>query len=157
MLLEQLQEESNAQALDEIPLEKIHQRVIAREGAEIVAMTRLTVVNGFEAKITVVDNDDHKLKQPDGENVENTHRETEVSITVEVERHKGNKLATRFTYDRTVIAEEYVMNEEAENEEAIEQKFSLSNGMVLQARKMSVAGAHINGQMAAVLLIKADL
>jgi hypothetical protein len=155
--LERLMEESKTQTLDSIPLEKIGECIRAKDGAQIVSQTRLAVVSGYEAKMTLIETDHREAKTRDQQNVEQAHRETEVSIMIKVEHRDGNKLAARFVYDRSVSSEEYVMGEEAEEEEAIEQKFDLSSGILLQAGQMHIAGASLNQDRAAVLLIKADL
>lgn len=154
--MEQLMDESNVQTLESIPLEKIGQCIRTKDGARIASQTRLTVVSGFEAKITVVENGEHEKKKADQDNVDQAEREADVTIALEVERIDAHRLAARFAYDRSVLAEEYVMNGNAEEREAMEQRFSLSSGVVIQAGQAHVAGASLNEDMAVVLLIKAD-
>jgi len=155
--LDQLMDELNVETLDLIPLEKIGQCVRDKDGAQIVSQTRLAVVSGHEAKMTVIENDHREAKNSEEENVEQSHRDTEVSVAIKVEHRDGNKLATRFVYDRSVDVEESFMGETAEEEEGIEQRFSLSSGIVLQAGQMHVAGVHLNEDMATLLLIKAEV
>ena len=155
--LERLMDESNTQTLDSIPLDKLGQCVRAKDGAHIVSQTRLTVVSGYEAKMTIIENGHREAKTPDEGNAEQARRETGVSVAIKIELRDKNKLAARFTYDRSVDVEEYVMGEEAEEEEGMKQKFSLSSGILLQAGQLHIAGANRNEDMAAVLLIKADL
>ena len=156
--LERLMEESNTQTLDSIPLEKLGQCVRDKDGAQIVSQTRLSVVSllGYPAEMNVVENAHRKAKTSEDGNAQRADRETKVSVKVEIERCDGNKLAARFVYDRSVSLEEYVMGEEAEEEEGIEQKFNISSGIVLQAGQMRIAGANLNEDMASVLIMKAD-
>jgi len=155
--LERLMDESNTQTLDSIPLDKLGQCVRAKDGAHIVSQTRLAVVSGYEAKMSLIENEHRDAKTPDKGNVEQAHRKIEVSVMIKIEHLGGNKLAARFVYDRSVEVEEYVMGEEAEEEEGIEQKLSLSSGILLQAGQLQIAAANLNEDMAVVLLIKADL
>jgi hypothetical protein len=155
--LEELLDELDVQTMDSIPLERIGQCVRAKDGAEIVSQTIISTVAGFEAGITLIENDNHQAKISDKNNVEEGKRETELSIKAKVELNDKHRLAVRFSYDRTVSEEAYNMQEEAEEEESIKQQFSLSSGIMMQPGKMHVAGAHLNEDGAVVLMMKATL
>ncbi len=157
--LEELMDESNVLTLDSIPLEKIGLRIKAENGAEIVSQTKLTVIVGYEAEMTVVENEKRKAKNPDEGNGEQAQREAEMSVWITAEIHDENQLLVRFTYKRNVVEDVYSMgnNEEEEEEESIEQKFELSSSILLHSGQAGIAGANLNEDMAALLIMKADL
>ncbi len=155
--LEELMDESNVLTLDSIPLEKLGQRINAEDGAEIVSQTKLTVINGYEAEMTVVENEKRKAKNPDEGNGEKAQREAEMSVWIEAEIHDENQLAARFKYKRSVAEETSSMGKNKEEEEGKEQKFELSSSIVLHTGQAGIAGANLNEDMAALLIMKADL
>lgn len=155
--LEELMDESNVLTLDSIPLEKIGQRINAEDGIEIVSQTKLTVIGGYEAEMTVVENEKRKAKNPDEGNGEQAQREAEISVWITAEIHSENQLLIRFTYKRNVVEEVYSMGENEEEEEGTEQKFELSSSIVLHMGQAAIAGANLNEDMAALLIMKADL
>jgi hypothetical protein len=155
--LEELMDESNVPTLDSILLEKIGQRIHAEDGAEIVSQAKLTVIGGYEAEMTVVENEKRKAKNPDEGNGEQAQRETEMFVWIAVEIHDENQLFARFTYKRSVVEEAYSMGKNEEEEEGIEQKFELSSSIVLHTGQAGIAGANLNEDMVALLIMKADL
>jgi hypothetical protein len=156
-ILEEITEESNALTLDSISLEKIGQCIHDEEGAEIISQTKLMVLNGHEAEITVIENERHKAKNPEEGDGEQEQREVEVSIRIEPEIHDGNTLAAAFVYKRSVVEEGFFSGEEAEEEEGNEQKFEVSSGVVLHTGQACIAGANLNEGIAKLLIIKVDL
>jgi hypothetical protein len=154
--LEELVDESNVLTLDSISIETIGQ-CIHEERGEIVSQSKLTVLSGHEAEITVIENERRKEKKADEGNSEQGRREAEVFVHIELESHDGDKLAARFTYKRSVIEEGFAEGDKAEEEEGVEQKFEISSGIVLHAEQARVAGANMNEGIATFLIIKADL
>jgi len=138
--LEELMDESNVPTLDSIPLERIGQRIHAEDGAEIVSQTKLTVIGGYEAEMTVVENEKRKAKNSEEGNGEQAQREAEISVWIAAEIHDENQLFARFTYKRSVVEEAYSMGKNEEEEEGIEQKFELSSAILLQAGQAGIAG-----------------
>ncbi len=155
--LEELMDESNVLTLDSIPLEKIGQRINAEDGAEIVSQTKLTVINGYKAEMTIVENEKRKAKNPDEGNGEQAQREAEIIVKIEAEIHDENQLVAYFAYKRSVVEEAYSTGENVEEEESIEQKFELSSSILLHTGQAGIAGANLNENMAALLIMKADL
>ncbi len=155
--LEELMDESNVLTLDSIPLEKIGQRINAEDGAKIVSQTKLTVINGYEAEMTVVENEKRKAKNPDEGNGEQVQREAEIIVKIEAEIHDENQLVAYFAYKRSVVEVAYSVGENEEEEEGTEQKFELSSSIVLHTGQAGIAGANLNEDMAALLIMKADL
>jgi len=155
--LEELMDESNVLTLDSIPLEKLGQRINAEDGAEIVSQTKLTVINGYEAEMTVVENEKRKAKNPEEGKGERAQREAEMSVWIAAEIHDENQLAARFKYKRSVAEETSSMGKNKEEEEGKEQKFELSSSIVLHTGQAGIAGANLNEDMAALLIMKADL
>jgi hypothetical protein len=155
--LEELMDESNVPTLDSIPLEEIGQHIDAEDGAEIVSQTKLTVINGYEAEMTVVENEKRKAKNPDEGNGEQAQREVEMFVRIEAEIRDENQLVAYFAYKRNVAEEAYSMGENEEEEESIEQKFELSSSILLHTGQAGIAGANLNEDMAALLIMKADL
>ena len=155
--LEELMDESNVLTLDSIPLEKIGRLINSEDGAEIVSQTKLTVICGYEAEMTVVENEKRKAKNPDEGNGEQAQREAEMSVWIAAEIHDENQLFARFTYKRSVAEEAYSMGKNEEEEEGKEQKFELSSSIVLHKGQAYIAGANLNEDMAALLIMKADL
>jgi len=155
--LEELMGELEVQTMDSIPLEQIGQCVRAKDGAEIVSQTIITTVAGYEAGITLLENGNHRAKTPDTGSVVEGQRETKLSIKAKVELSDNHGLAVRFSYDRSIFEEALNMEAKGEEEEGVKQQFNLSSGMMLQPGKMHVAGANLNEDGAAVLMMKATL
>jgi len=155
--LEELMDESNVLTLDSIPLEKIGRLINSEDGAEIVSQTKLTVINGYEAEMTVVENEKRKAKNPDEGNGEQAQREAEIFVRIEAEIRDENQLVAYFAYKRSVVEEAYSMGKNEEEEEGKEQKFELSSSIVLHTGQAYIAGATLNEDMAALLIMKADL
>jgi len=156
-ILEELMDESNVVTLDSIPLERIGQSILAEDGAAIVSQTKLTVIDEHEAEMTVTENERRKTKNADEAMGEKSQREAEVFVLIEPEIHDGKTLIAEFTYKRSVVEEGFHTGEEMEEEEGIEQKFEISSGVVLHAGQACIAGANLNGDMATLLIVKADL
>lgn len=154
--LEKLMDESNVLTLESIPLEKIGQRINAENGIEIVSQAKITVRDDYEAEMTVVENEKRKAKNPDEENGEQVQREAEILVRIEADIRDENQLVAYFAYKRNVVEEAYSMGEN-EEEESIEQKFELSSSINLHMGQAAVAGANLNEDMAALLIMKADL
>lgn len=155
--LEELMDESSVPTLDSIPLEKIGRLINSEDGAEIVSQTKLTVINGYEAEMTVVENEKRKAKNPDEGNGVQAESEAEIFVRIEAEIHDENRLVAYFAYRRSVVEEAYSMGENEEEEESVEQEFELSSSIVLHAGQAGIAGANLNKDMAALLFMKAEL
>ena len=155
--LEELVDEPSVLTLDSISLEKVGRCIHDEEGAEIVSQTKLTVVNGHEAEMTVVEHERRKTKNREEEMGEQGQREAEVSVWLEAKILDGNTMAARFVYKRNVAEEGSFASEEAEEEEGNEQKFEISSGIVLQTGQACIVGANLNEGMAKLLIMKTDL
>ncbi len=107
--------------------------------------------------MTIVENEKRKAKNPDEGNGEQAQREAEMFVWIAAEIHDENQLFARFTYKRSVVEEAYSMGENEEEEESIEQKFELSSSIVLHTGQAGIAGANLNEDMAALLIMKAEL
>ena len=154
--LEELVGESNVLTLDSISIETIG-HCIHEEKADIVSQTKLTILNGHEAEVTVVEKETRKEKNAGKEKSEEGRRQAEVFAWIEAGIQSGNNLTARFTYKRSVTEEGYNKGQEAEKEEGNEQKFEVSSGIVLQMGQARIAGANMNEEIATFLIIKADL
>jgi hypothetical protein len=143
--------------IDSISLETLGQCIHAEEGAEIVSQTKLTVADGIEAEMTVVEHERRKAKNGEEEVGEQNQREAEVAVWLEARILEGNRLAARFTYKRNVVEEGFYASDEAEEEEGSDQKFEISSGIVLHAGQACIAGANMNEEIATFLIVKADL
>jgi hypothetical protein len=155
--LEELMDESNVPTLNSIPLEKIGRLINSEDGAEIVSQTKLTVINGYEAEMTVIENEKRKAKNPGEGNGEQAESEAEIFVRIEAEIHDENRLVAYFAYRRSVAEEAYSMANNEEEEESVEQEFELSSSIVLHAGQAGIAGANLNKDMAALLIMKAEL
>ena len=156
-MLEEQMDDSNVLTLDAISMEIIGRCIHSEEGAEIISQTKLTVVNGREAEMTVIEKEGRKVKNGKEEIGEHNQREAEVSVWIEAKIVEGNTLAAEFAYKRSVGEEGFFMSEEAEEEEGHEQKFEVSSGVVLHAGQACIAGANLNEGIAKLLIMKADL
>jgi hypothetical protein len=143
--------------IDSISLETLDKCIHEEEGAEIVSQTKLSVVNGVEAEMTVVEHERRKAKNGEEETGEQAQREAEVSVWLKAKILEGNSLAARFVYKRSVTEEGFFENDTAEEEEGIEQKFEISSGIVLHAGESCIVGANLNEGIARLLIMKADL
>lgn len=155
--LDELVDESSILTLDSISLEKIGQCIHTKEGAEIISQTKLSVINGHEAEMTVVENEKRKAKNADEENNEQDQREAEVFVGLKPEILDENTLAVRFTYKRRIVKEAFYASEEAVEEEGVEQKFEIASAIVLQDGQACIVGANLNEGIAKLLIMKADL
>ena len=156
-MLEEQMDDSNVLTLDAISMEIIGRCIHSEEGAEIISQTKLTVVNGREAEMTVIEHERRKTKDRKEEMGEQGQREAEVSVWLEAKMLDENRLAARFTYKRNVAEEGSFASEEAEEEEGNERKFELSSGIVLHVGQACIAGANLNEGIATLLIMKADL
>lgn len=155
--LEELVDGSNVLTLDSISLEKIGRCIHDGEGAEIISQTKLSVINGHEGEMTVVENERRKAKNGEEETGEQGQREAEVFVWIDAEFHNGNTLTAEFTYRRNVVEEAHFAEQETEEEEGNEQKFEIASGIVLHAGQACIAGTNLNEEIATLLIMKADL
>lgn len=155
--LEELVGESNVLTLEAISLEKIGRYIHDEDGAEIVSQTKLTVLDGHEAEMTVVENNRRKAKNADKGKGEQNQRETEIFVRIKAKILDRNTLAADFAYKRSVTEEGFTMGDEAEEEEGVEQKFEIASGIILQAGQAGIAGANLTEDTAMLLIMKADL
>ena len=156
-MLDEHMDESDVPILDAISLEEIGRCIRAGEGAEIISQTKLTILDGHEAEMTVVENERRKEKNGDEEIGEEGQREAEVSVWIGPKRLDGDTLIAEFVYKRTVVEENHFVEQETEEEEGTEQKFEIASGIVLGTGQACIAGANMNEDVAALVIIKADL
>lgn len=154
--LEQLMNGTKVTTLDSIPLEKIGGYIQAGEGAEIISQTKLTVLDGHEGQMTVVENERRKTKNADEGNSEQGRREMEIFVRIKTKIQNNKELFADFAYKRSLMEEGFYAGEKEEEEEGVEQKFELSSGIVLNSGKACIAGVNIADNLARLLIVKAD-
>ena len=155
--LEKLTDGSKVPTLDTISIEKLGRFLRAEDGAVIVSQTKLTILDRHESQMTVVENERHKAKNADEGNSEQSRRETEVFVKIRAEIRDANTLSAEFGYKRSVGEELFNTGQKTEEEDGGEQKFDISSGIVLHAGQACIAGANLDGDVATLLIMKAEI
>lgn len=150
-------EGSDVPVLDSISLEAIGECIQEEDGAEIISQTKLSVLSGHESEMTTIENERRNEKNALDDVNEQAQREVEMFVWIETEILDEDTLAARFEYKRVVVEEGSHTIEQLEEEEGVEQKFEIGSGIVLRDGKACIVGGHLAGEMATLLIMKADL
>lgn len=155
--LDELRGSAAAPSLATLPLNKLWKMARSDEGVHIVSRSSLSVLNGHEARMGFTETERHKNKSNEGHSGEFAEREMVVHFEVkpQVDRQKG--ITVQFNYKREQSEDAHFSREGYEEEESMAEKFEISNTLLLTPGQARIAGAKQNGDIAMLLVMRAEL
>ncbi len=154
--LEDIAADSDMLTLGSIPAAKVL-KWIGSEDAEMISTVKLALANDSIGEITVEENSQEKGKTHEGGTGEYAERETSVAFQAEAFVRTAEKIAVKFSFKQRVTEKGSSASEDGEEEEAVVETFEVSSSLALETGKPCVAGAKKNGDVATILILKADI